>query len=419
MVLYLSYLSGFSPLLKNVIIVIIACVAQLVRAPSLYLGGSWFKSKHTHILFVKKTDSSIIKKGIMKKILNKSINFIKKHKIKIIILLIIIAIIFWQLSKNQQDSSDQTFAHPEYQDLTQTLELTGSVDAKKKARLRFLAGGKIVYLGAQEGDWVKQWQTIATIDQRDLQKRLEKSLNSYMQQRWDWEDLQDDIKDEVLDTSERRYVDKEQWSLTNTVIDVEIQDISISQTVMSAPFAGVLVSAPVATAHTQVTAGDYFELIDPQSLIFRAEINEEDVPLVRVGQQATIALDAYPDQTINTQISYISFQSIQTSSGTSFLIELPINNQSGQDPLDSLSILNKYRLGMNGDVALVLEQKKNVLSIPLIALIQREDKSYVEILVDDDQIVEREIEIGLETDDFIEIVSGLTKDDLVLIPSVN
>ncbi|HQM15930.1 MAG TPA: efflux RND transporter periplasmic adaptor subunit, partial [Candidatus Woesebacteria bacterium] len=252
-----------------------------------------------------------------------------------------------------------------------------------------------------------------------LQKRLEKSLNLYMQQRWDWEEIQDDIKDRTLDTSERRSVDQNQWTLENSVIDVELQDIAISQAHMSAPFAGILVFSPVSTAYTQVTSADYFELIDPDSLILRAEVNEEDVPLIELGQTATIELDAYPKDSIQTQLSYIAYQSNLTASGTVYAIELPIaldtiKMQYGE----GISLLNRFRLGMNGDVKIVLEKKNNVLTVPLICIKMSDDQYLVEIMTKDGKVVDQPVEIGLETDELVEIVSGLTTADQVVLPSL-
>lgn len=354
--------------------------------------------------------------------LKKITTFIKK-RYKILLIIAAVAgfgLILIQRSKPSEP--EQLFENPQYRDITKTLEVSGHVDAKKRARLRFLAGGKIVYLGAQEGDWVKTWQTIATIDQRDLQKRLERTLNTYMQQRWDWEDLQDDIKDEILDTSERRAVDKQQWNLDNTVIDVEIQDIAISQSVMSAPFAGIMVSQPVTTPGVQVTGNDYFEVVDPQSLIFRAEVNEEDIALVTNDQKAKIVLDAYLDEELEASISRISYISTQTSSGNIFLVELPlikkaVTQESSSNQETGRMILDKYRIGMNGDALIELESKENALTIPLIATRVRDGKNFVDIKSSNGEIEERLIEVGLETDEFVEVLSGLTNQDLVLIPS--
>lgn len=360
--------------------------------------------------------------------LNKLSSFIKKrYKLILLALMIAVVAIFFVCQEHSQQP-DQNFEHPQYRDIAQTLDISGQVDAKRRARLRFLAGGKITYLGAQEGDWVKQWQTIANIDQRDLQKRLEKSLNLYMQQRWDWEDLQDNIKDEILDTSEQRYVDKQQWNLSNTVLDVEIQDIAVSQASMSAPFAGILVYQPVNSTHTQVTANDFFEVVDPRSLIFRAEINEEDIALVSVNQSAKIALDAYPNETLFTQVSYIAYVSTQTTGGNIFYVEFPlvvegegvdaIGNTDSYNQEIGKNLLNKYRLGLNGEVLIELESKSNVLTIPLIATKFRDDDVFVDVRNDSGLVEERKVEIGLESDEYAEIISGLSESDLVLIPKI-
>jgi multidrug efflux pump subunit AcrA (membrane-fusion protein) len=354
--------------------------------------------------------------------INQIFNFIKtRYKIIIAAVVIIIFAVFF-ISRSQPSQPDQNFEHPQYRDITKTLEVSGRVDAKHRARLRFLAGGEVVYLGFQEGDWINKWQTIATIDQRDLQKRLERSLNLYMQQRWDWEDLQDEIKDEALNTSELRYVDKQQWTLDNTVIDVEIQDIAISQSVMSAPFSGILVHQPINTPHVQVTGNDYFEIVNPQSLVFKAEINEGDIALITLNQPARIILDAFLDEEISTKVNYISYVSTQSVGDNVFIVEFPLAEEGLMD--NSLSnqnlgqnLLNKYRLGMSGDALIELETKTNVLTIPLIATKYRDGKVYVDIKTNDDQIEERRIEVGLETDEYAEVISGLSETDLVLIPS--
>jgi membrane fusion protein, macrolide-specific efflux system len=360
--------------------------------------------------------------------LKKLINFIKNRYKLILAVLILAGIAVFFIVRSRPSQPEQVFETPQYRDIARTLEISGQVDAKRRARLRFLAGGKITYLGAQEGDWVRQWQTIASIDQRDLQKRLEKNLNLYMQQRWDWEDLQDNIKDEILDTSDRRYVDKQQWNLDNTVLDVEIQDIAISQASMSAPFAGILVYQPINSPHTQVTATDYFEIVDPQSLIFRAEINEEDIALASLNQPAKIVLDAYLNETLSTHINYISYVSAQTSGGNIFYVEFPlIVEEEFADTADNPTIskqkadknlLNKYRLGLNGEVLIELESKSNVLTIPLIATKFRDNEVFVDIKNDNDETEERKIETGLESDEYVEVISGISESDLVLIPEI-
>jgi len=244
-------------------------------------------------------------------------------------------------------------------------------------------------------------------DRAALQKQLEQNLNLYMKERYDFENVRDDIKDQVLDTEDNRSVAKDQLDLENQVLNVEIQSIAIQNTVLSAPFAGVLTVAPTNVTGVQLIATDYFEVVNPETLIFRAAIDEIDLHRISLGQSGQIVLDAYEDETIDSSLSYISYVSSESTSGTVFLLEFPLLS----------SDLNKYRLGMNGDALITLAKKENVLTVPLDAISERDGKVFVQIKTDaKEQAEEREIELGLEGDDEVEVLAGLNEGEQILLP---
>lgn len=335
------------------------------------------------------------------------LNFLKKHwKLLLILAIIIGLIIFWQIKSKQAKEPKLTFAKPQIENLTKTLEVSGLVDAKEKANLRFIAGGKVTYIGAKEGDFVKKRQRIATIDLATLQKQLQQDLNLYMKERWDWEQTLDDTKDRALPKSEIRAKDKSQWDLDNTVLDVEIRDIAIKNNTLTAPFDGVLVHTPTLVPGVQLLYTDAFEFVNPSSLIFRTTVDDADIANVKLGQTATVKLDAYPDEKLESQVQYVAYTSSQTTTGTAFIVEFPLNSYD----------LNRYRIGMNGDVDIILDTRQGVLAIPLAATKQRDNKTLVSIRTGEKTYQDREIETGLETDDKIEILSGLTVNDEILVP---
>lgn len=331
----------------------------------------------------------------------------KRWKFVAIATLALILLGYYLINSQTKNEPTYTTTYPVRQDLNKTLTVSGVVDAKEKARMRFLSGGKVVYLGAQTGDWVNKWQTIATIDRRTVQKQLEQSLNSYQQERWRWENTLDTNKDETLDDIEKRNQDIEQFELNKSVIAVEMQNIAISDTGLYAPFAGILTQSPSTVAGVQLSPTDFFELVNPSSLTFFAQIDEIDIAAVRENQEATINLDAYPDQEISTLVKYISFTSAQTTTGTVFIVELPLDSND----------LSRYRIGMNGEVTISLESKSDVLTIPIETTRERGDSVFVDVLIAaPDQIEEREIQTGMETDDLIEVVGGLSEEDQVVLP---
>lgn len=323
------------------------------------------------------------------------------------LILIILAIGGFILLRRQQSQKETvTYVKPEVRNLTKTLEVSGIVDAEEKASMRFAMGGKVTYLGAQEGATVRKGQLVAQIDPRELQQRMQQDLNSYMQERLDWEQTLDDNRSQVFDTELQRQQQQSQLDLNNAVLGVEIRDTAIRDTRLVSPLNGILVAMPTTITGVNLAATDAFELVNPNTLVFKAAIDEADIADVAIGQSAQITLDAYPEETLDSQVEFISPKSQNTSTSTVFIVRLPMSG----DPT-----LSKYRLGMNGDVTLSLETKNNVLSLPIDATRERDGKTYVDVK-EGETNVEREITIGLETDDYVEVLSGVTANDEVVMP---
>ncbi|OGJ37512.1 MAG: hypothetical protein A2383_00620 [Candidatus Pacebacteria bacterium RIFOXYB1_FULL_39_46] len=342
-----------------------------------------------------------------KPFLNKLKNLWQTKRWWIIIGLVILLVAGRLVLAKSQDQEQLIFISPTRENLIKTLEVSGVIDAKEKASLRFLAGGKVTYLGAKEGDSVKKWQTIAQIDAASVAKSKEKYLNLYSKERLDWDQQLDDVKDRTIDQEENRTVEKNQLDLENSVIDLEIAAITVANTVMSSPIDGILVQSPTNVSGIQLLATDSFLIVNPKTLIFRALVDEADISLIQTNQSTVISLDAYADENIDSFINYIAYQSTLSASGTVFAVEMPI------DQIDSL---NKYRLGMNGDVEIKIEEKANVLTVPLIATRERDEKVYVDLRTGKNTYEERELVTGMETEEKIEVLSGLSEADEILLP---
>ena len=352
----------------------------------------------------------------MKKIkdfLSKAKHQIFKRKwLSIIILVAIIIGAFWY-QKRQAQTPDFEIITPQLNDIRQTLDLGGSVEADIKAELRFPSVGKLGWVGVKEGDTINKWQALASLDKTSLKKGLEKNVNLYLTNRWNFEQARDDanVNSDNLDNfglpdELKRTLEQNQFSLNNAVLDVEISDYANKIATLVSPIAGVLIQAPHQVAGVNVGLTDTYIVVDPSSLYFEAEIDETDVSQIGLDQPAEILLDAFPDQAISSKITHIDFAaSTGENGGTVFKIKFSLEPNS----LD-------YRLGLNGDVSIIFDQKQSVLSVPIETLIQRNGKTYVNIIKENQQ-QEIEVEIGIEDEDFVEIVSGIQSDDQIVLPN--
>lgn len=313
---------------------------------------------------------------------------------------------YWRSRVAAQNKPVQTVS-PQQRDLRKTLSFSGKVDAYQRVRMYFAGTGKLTYLGAQEGDQVKKYQTIASIDRRAVQKQLEKTLSLYQTQRSGYENALDTRENRTLSEQERRVAEQDQYALNRSVLDVELNSIAIEDTRLSSPIAGVLVSSPVKVTGQNISPTDRFEIVDPSTLYFRLLIDEVDVDQVQVGQEVEVRLDARPDHVLKAVVEKIAFQAVELATGTVFPVDLGF--------VDTVN-MNEQRVGMNGDADIVLAEVKNVLVLPISTVTMRDDKHFVQVKKSDGTLEEREVQIGIESDTDVEIRSGISLEDQVVLP---
>jgi len=308
------------------------------------------------------------------------------------------------------DSKKDKVVTPSRQDITNQIILSGSVSASSVANLRFQNSGKLVWVGVKVGDVVKKWQTIAKLDQAELKKSLQTQFNNYKTQLSQFQDVQDQYqstRDKYLVTDTiQRILDRTQYSLDNSVINYELTDIAIKESYLSSPISGVVVAVDQQIPGINITpASATFTIVDPNSIYFHSEADEDTVTQLKNGDPTSIRLDSYPDSLIDAKIDYISFAPISGQSSTVYEIRfnLPVDNKA-----------QKFRLGMNGDATIFLNKSENALTIPLDALYDDNGQSYI-YLKSDKTLVRQNITTGIETDTDVEVLSGLEGNETIVI----
>ena len=93
---------------------------------------------------------------------------------------------WWSNSASARDREENTYT-VKREDLVETLSLSGEIDAKEKADVKFQTSGLLSWVGVKEGDYVKKYQSLASLDKRELQNSMSQLLNLYMKERWDFE----------------------------------------------------------------------------------------------------------------------------------------------------------------------------------------------------------------------------------------
>lgn len=333
----------------------------------------------------------------------KKFKLTKKYILIGVAILALAGIVYSRTRANKTEYQEYTVESSTIRD---TLDLSGEVNAAQSATLRFGAGGLITYMGAKEGDTVKKWQTLASVDTRQIQKVMEQRLNLYAIQRGTFDQVVDDNDNAVPDgdmaRTLKRILEKNQFQLDNAVKDVEYQDLALKLSRVYSPISGILVSSPITVPNVQVAPTDTWIVVDPDTLQFVADLDETELSRVTVGQKVFITLDAFPDDTFESVVSRVSYSPKETTTGTTY--EVTINLPT--------SAVTKLRLGLNGTASVLMAEKTGVPTLPSAAVTYTGTTASVTVK-ENDEYVTKEISTGIENEGKVEIISGLGVGDHV------
>lgn len=178
-------------------------------------------------------------------------------------------------------------------------------------------------MGVKEGDYVKKYQTLASLDQRSVQKNLQKDLNDYLDTRWSFEQTKDNYKNSIVTTAIQRLLDQSQFGLNNAVLDVEIQNLAVEYSNLWTPIEGIVTSMGVSYAGVNITpAQAEIQVINPKTVYFLATADQADVVNLKTNMTGNITLDAYPAKEIPGQIKQISFTPKTDETGTVYKVKV-------------------------------------------------------------------------------------------------
>lgn len=295
-------------------------------------------------------------------------------------------------------------------DLRDTLSFSGTVDANEKVALKFQSSGRLSWVGVKEGDVVKKFQGIASLDRESLKKTMANYLNTYLKERNSFENTHDTNRDyEVSGLTSaqkdviKRTVQDSQSNLENSVRNYEIQTLAYKDAYLYTPIEGIVTHVDVPNVGLNITpAGAVFDVVNPKTLFFSSLADQTEVTRLKPGLKAVITLDAFPDQKIDGVVTFVSFGPKEGESATVYeiKIDLPVNNEA-----------LKYRLGMTGDVEFLFEERKDVLYIPSKFVKGTKIKEVYKLVNGKKEKVT--IKTGKDFDGSIEVTEGLKDGDII------
>jgi RND family efflux transporter MFP subunit len=172
---------------------------------------------------------------------------------------------------------------------------------------------------------------------------------------------------------------------------------------IKAPINGIVFAVSAENGQTYQAETALFTVGDPKALEVIANVTEEDYPLISRGQVAEIYFDARPDVTIQGKVDRI----------------IPIRIEGDRPRYNIYMTLNEVpdglADGMTSDAAITIEKRAGVLCLPR-SVVRASGVDEVSLKVWINPTIEtRTVTIGLRGDSDVEILSGLSEGEQVVI----
>ncbi|MEW6059078.1 MAG: HlyD family efflux transporter periplasmic adaptor subunit [Actinomycetota bacterium] len=328
-----------------------------------------------------------------------------------------------------------------------TVSASGTVESPRTVGANFVTGGTVTDLQAEVGDHVSSGEVLAHVDDSSYRVALqsayagvesaEAGLVSAQANLVSAQASLEELKEgdpteaqlaqaEAAVTSARAQIDQAEASISSARAQVTQAQEALDGTELTAPISGTVLSISGDVGSTASSGGSsssqaststmsdtstssssdasgFVVICDLDHLRVQAYFSETDTAHLKVGQRARVTLNALPGKSVRGKVVAIDATSTTVNQVVDYGVTIKLHRQP-----------RGIRVGQTAVVVVITGVAKDVLYVPSSAVTTLGKQSSVTLLQDGEQ-VSTLVEVGLEGDEYTEIVSGLSEGDEVVI----
>jgi HlyD family secretion protein len=343
--------------------------------------------------------------------------------------------------------------------LVETITANGKIQPEKEVKISPDVSGEIVELNVKEGDAVVKGQLLLRIkpdnyiSQRDrataeissARSRLSQSQAQFVQAELSFnrnKQLYDQqtISKADFEQAQAAYqvakstVDAGKFAITSAEASLKDANENLTKTSIYAPMSGtvsmLLVELGERVAGTNLMAGtELMRVADLSRMEAQVQVNENDIPRVKLGDTAVIEVDAYLDQKFKGIVTEIANSAkttgVSADQVTNFDVKILVLSDSYKKLVDA-GDKNPFRPGMSATVDIQTSRKYDIISVPIQSVTTRTDSLKVTgtptdkdirtlvFITDGTYALAKDVKTGIQDNSYIEILSGVTSGEKVI-----
>ncbi len=349
-------------------------------------------------------------------------------------------------------------------DITETVAATGKIQPEVEVALSSEVSGEIIELPIKEGQTVEKGDLLAKINPDLIQATVKQSQAGLQNVRAQLAQARASEKNAKLNYErnkmlfEKGVISKSEWdqsvadyemaqanaqaayySVQSAAANVKQSVDNLSRTTIYAPMSGTISKLSVELGErvvgtAQMAGTEIVRVANLQNMEVEVDVNENDIVKVAVGDSAVVEVDAYLKREfkgIVTAIANSAATALAADQVTNFKVKVRILPHSYSDLVEGKpESYSPFRPGMTATVDIITNRKKNIIAIPISAIVIKSDTTKTDkpatvanigeekfeavFVKENDEAKLRVVKTGIQDDTNIEIVEGLNAGETVI-----
>ena len=356
-------------------------------------------------------------------------------------------------------------------DIVETVSATGKIQPEVEVKISSEVSGEILELPFKEGQEVKKGDLLVRVNPDLIQSAVSRSQASYQNVRAGLEQAEASLKQAKADYDRNKtlfnkgVISKADWdraiatyetaeagrssayyNVQSAAATVSEAKDNLNRTTIYAPMSGTISLLSVELGErvvgTQQMAGtEILRVANLNNMEVEVDVNENDIVKVNIGDSTIVEVDAYLKKEFKgvvTEIANSAAGNLAADQVTNFKVKVRILEESYKDLTEGKpETYSPFRPGMTATVDIITKTRKDVISVPISAIVIKTDttstkKPYGKSKIEDEDQPKSEekfecvfvnengkaklkvVKTGIQDDTNIEVVEGLTADDEII-----
>ncbi len=303
------------------------------------------------------------------------------------------------------------------QDIRPVIVLSGNLEASWNADISPKADGRIDKLYVDEGDVVKAGSVIAELDMQELTAQVTQAEGNLLVAKAELEQAALDLQ-RMEALVKQGAISAQSFDAARIKRDLNIGKVKAAQGNLDqlttrlynarivAPRDGLVVKRHLQAGFFAKAGSPIVSLADTTEFLAKATLGEGQITQIAVGAPATIVVNALNGQEFSGVVSRVSPAAALPA--RTFTTEISVSN-----------LQNILKQGMFIKAEIAGSIKKDVLVVPEIALVMKEDQKTVYVITGDNKVKQQTLTLGYVGDGIAEVLGGVLEGDVIVIAGQN